>query len=147
MKLIPFLFFIFSLSSCTSIQDINSGVINSEVLKTSGNSSPFSSYRESVTKFIFVPSDSEIMMNDSIILGKDEDWVGKLLIKVSQGIEITYPYIRDKYLNDGWNLKTTYRSSKALLIFEKSNRLITIDISEVGSIKKKSLVIFTVSNI
>jgi len=87
------------------------------------------------------------MMNQSIILGKDEDWVGKLLIKVSQGIEITYPYIRDKYLNDGWNLKTTYRSSKALLIFEKNNRLITIDISEVGSIKKNSLVIFTVSNI
>ena len=141
MKFIPFLILIFSLTSCT-IQDINS-----RVLKTSDNLPPFSSYRESVTKFIFFPSDSEIMMNQSIILGKDENWVGKLLIKVSQDLEGTYSYVRDKYLNDGWNLKTTYLSSEALLIFEKNNRLITIDISETGAIKKKSLVRYTVANI
>ncbi|MGA0128930.1 MAG: hypothetical protein ACO3I1_06545 [Burkholderiales bacterium] len=106
----------------------------------------FDSFTRDVTKFIFVPPDSELVMEKSIVLGKDEDWVGKLVVVSSENFEESYVFIRDAYLEKDWNLKTTHRSDTALLIFEKAGRLITIEFSQRALTSKRANIIFTVSN-
>jgi hypothetical protein len=44
-------------------------------------------------------------------------------------------------------LKTTYQSENAFLVFEKENKLITIDISPNGLMGKNTKILFTFSEI
>lgn len=132
VKMRLFFFTVFFLSSCTSIK------VDNDVHSIAGLS-------EDVQNYLHMPQETEVLMNESVVIGKDDNWVGKLTFVTDNDIDITYSSIRKKYLENGWVLKATYQSENAFLVFEKKNKLITIDISLSGLVKNKTKIIFTLS--
>ena len=131
-KLFIYFFSIILCLSCSSVQ------VNKDTHSISGLS-------EDVQKYLYMPNETEVIMSESVVIGKDDNWVGKLTLLTNNEIEKTYSFIRDKYIENGWALKATYQSENAFLVFEKKNKLITIDISLNGLIKSKVKIIFTLS--
>ena len=131
-KLFIYFFSIILCLSCSSVQ------VNKDTHSISGLS-------EDVQKYLYMPNETEVIMSESVVIGKDDNWVGKLTLVTNNEIEKTYSFIRDKYIENGWALKATYQSENAFLVFEKKNKLITIDISLNGLIKSKVKIIFTLS--
>jgi hypothetical protein len=102
---------------------------------------------DDVQKSLYMPSGTEVLMNESVVIGKDDNWVGKLTLLNDSEVKDTYAFIRKKYTENQWVLKTTYQSENAFLVFEKENKLITIDISPNGLMGKNTKILFTFSEI
>ena len=102
---------------------------------------------DDVQKSLFMPNGTEVLMNESVVIGKDDNWVGKLTLLNDSEVKDTYAFIRKKYTENQWVLKTTYQSENAFLVFEKENKLITIDISPNGLMGKNTKILFTFSEI
>jgi len=124
-----FLFFV----SCTTMQ------IDNELSNLHGLSND-------VQKYLYMPSTAKVLMSETVVIGKDDNWVGRIVLITDKEIEKTYSLIREKYSENGWNLKTTYQSENAFLVFEKKSKLITIDVSLSGIVKNRTKITFTLSN-
>ena len=102
---------------------------------------------DDVQKSLYMPSGTEVLMNERVVIGQDDNWVGKLTLLNDSEVKDTYAFIRKKYTENQWVLKTTYQSENAFLVFEKENKLITIDISPNGLMGKNTKILFTFSEI
>ena len=136
-KIIYFSICFLFLFSCSSIS-------NKELKNNEQNITKLS---KDIQNYLFMPSNTEVIMNESVVIGKDDKWVGKLTLISNNEVETVYSFIREKYIKNNWELKTTYQSENAFLVFEKSKKLITVDISIYGLIKNKVKIIFTLSDL
>jgi hypothetical protein len=87
-----------------------------------------------------LPSDSEIQMDNTVILGSGDLWAGQIvLLSKSSPVELI-KYFTESAKSSGWNLASSNISEKVLLIFNKDERIATVAITKED---KKSL--FSVS--
>lgn len=136
-KIFIFIFFLFFLFSCSSIESNN----------IENTKQSISNLSKDIQKYLFMPPDTEVLMNESVVIGKNDNLVGKITFVTKSDIETVYSFIRDNYSKDKWELKTSYQSENSLLIFEKNNKLISIDIAQFGLMKNKVKIKFTLSGI
>ena len=64
---------------------------------------------DDVQKSLYMPNGTEVLMNESVVIGKDDNWVGKLTLLNDQEVKDVYAYIRKSYIENKWILKTTYQ--------------------------------------
>ena len=102
---------------------------------------------DDVQKSLYMPNGTEVLMNESVVIGKDDNWVGKITLLNDQKVKDVYSYVRKNYVENKWILKTTYQSENAFLVFEKGNKLITIEISPNGLMGRNTKILFTFSEI
>jgi len=87
-----------------------------------------------------LPEDAEIQMDSTVILGSGDLWAGQIiLLSKSSPVELI-KYFTESAKSSGWNLASSTISEKVLLVFNKDERIATVEISKED---KKSL--FSVS--
>ena len=77
-----------------------------------------------------LPEDAEIQMDSTVILGSGDLWAGQIiLISKSSPVELI-KYFTESAKSSGWNLASSTISEKVLLVFNKNERMATIEISK-----------------
>ena len=83
-----------------------------------------------------LPEDAEIQMDNTVILGSGDMWAGQIiLLSESSPVELI-KYFTESAKSSGWNLASSTISEKVLLVFNKDERIATVEISK----DKRSLV-------
>jgi hypothetical protein len=83
-----------------------------------------------------LPEDSEIQMDNTVILGSGDMWAGQIILfSESSPVELI-KYFTESAKSSGWNLASSTISEKVLLVFNKDERIATLEISK----DKRSLV-------
>ena len=76
-----------------------------------------------------LPEDSEIQMDNTVILGSGDMWAGQIiLLSESSPVELI-KYFTESAKSSGWNLASSTISEKVLLVFNKDERIATFEIS------------------
>ena len=82
-----------------------------------------------------LPEDSEIQMDNTVILGSGDLWAGQIiLLSKSSPVELI-KFFTESAKSSGWTLGSSTISAIVLLVFNNDERIATIEISE----GKKSL--------
>ena len=77
-----------------------------------------------------LPEDAEIQMDSTVILGSGDLWAGQIiLLSKSSPVELI-KYFTESAKFSGWNLASSTISEKVLLVFNKDERIATIEISK-----------------
>ena len=53
---------------------------------------------DDVQKSLYMPNGTEVLMNESVVIGKDDNWVVKLTLLNDQEVKDVYAYIRKNYI-------------------------------------------------
>ena len=86
-----------------------------------------------------LPSDSEIQMDTTVILGSGDLWAGQIiLLSDSSPVELI-KFFTESAQSSGWTLGSSTISEMVLLVFNNEKRIATVEISE----GKKSLFSFS----
>ena len=82
-----------------------------------------------------LPSDAEIQMDNTVILGSGDLWAGQiLLLSDSSPVELI-KFFTESAQSSGWTLGSSTISEMVLLVFNNDKRIATVEISK----GKKSL--------
>ena len=82
-----------------------------------------------------LPEDSEIQMDNTVILGSGDLWAGQIiLLSKSSPVELI-KFFTESAKSSGWTLGSSTISEIVLLVFNNDERIATIEVSE----SKKSL--------
>ena len=82
-----------------------------------------------------LPEDSEIQMDNTVILGSGDLWAGQIILLTKHSPVELIKYFTESAKSSGWTLGSSTISEKVLLIFNNDERIATIEVSE----SKKSL--------
>ena len=86
-----------------------------------------------------LPSDSEIQMDNTVILGSGDLWAGQIiLLSDSSPVELI-KFFTESAQSSGWTLGSSTISEMVLLVFNNDERIATVEISR----GKKSLFSFS----
>ena len=86
-----------------------------------------------------LPSDSEIQMDNTVILGSGDLWAGQIvLLSDSSPVELI-KFFTESAKSSGWTLGSSTISEIVLLVFKNDKRIATVEISK----SKKSLFSFS----
>ena len=118
------IFVVLFLNNCNNrgVPLLSSGVSGSEGLPPDQLS--FANFKD-----IPIPDGSVMDMTNTVIFGSDEDWFGRLTIIPNQSHAETFDFFRFEMPNLAWKEITNVRSTSSVLSYEKSNRIVTIQIS------------------
>ena len=86
-----------------------------------------------------LPEDSEIQMDNTVILGSGDLWAGQIiLLSESSPVELI-KFFTESAKSSGWTLGSSTISEIVLLVFNNDKRIATVEISK----SKKSLFSFS----
>ena len=86
-----------------------------------------------------LPSDSEIQMDNTVILGSGDLWAGQIIfLSDSSPVELI-KFFTESAQSSGWTLGSSTISEMVLLVFNNDERIATVEISR----GKKSLFSFS----
>ena len=78
-----------------------------------------------------IPSKSIIDLEKTFILGKEEDWMGRVSLTNKKNIDEIYSFFLNEMPKFSFNEKTSIRSDVSTLIFENKKKKIFIKISKI----------------
>ena len=82
-----------------------------------------------------LPEDSEIQMDNTVILGSGDLWAGQIVVLSKSSPVELIKFFTESAKSSGWTLGSSTISEIVLLVFNNDERIATIEISE----GKKSL--------
>ena len=91
-----------------------------------------------------LPPDSEIRIRDSVILGSGIGWGGRIGLIDPLSPAETLLFFRETAPNSGWSLTSSTVGSSIIIVFEKPDRIATIEIFKGPRFGKKSDVTISV---
>lgn len=77
-----------------------------------------------------LPEDSEIQMDNTVILGTGDMWAGQIILLSQSSPVALIKQFTGSAKSLGWTLASSTISEKALLVFNKDKRIATIEISK-----------------
>jgi hypothetical protein len=77
-----------------------------------------------------LPAGSKIIAGQSLIIGAGDNWVGKVVLDAGQDAASSYAFFLQALPGKGWNLLSAIRGQRSILVFNKADRTVTIDIAE-----------------
>ena len=86
-----------------------------------------------------LPEDSEIQMDNTVILGSGDLWAGQIILLSKSSPAELIKFFTESAKSSGWTLGSSTISEIVLLVFNNDERIATIEISE----GKKSLFSFS----
>jgi hypothetical protein len=60
-------------------------------------------------------------------MGAGDNWVGRVVMELSQSPNATYNFFLDQYPAQGWTLVTAVRGKTSLLVFTKADRTPSVE--------------------
>ena len=86
-----------------------------------------------------LPSDSEIQMDNTVILGSGDLWAGQIILLSNSSPVELIKFFTESAQSSGWILGSSTISEMVLLVFNNDERIATVEISK----GKKSLFSFS----
>jgi hypothetical protein len=92
-----------------------------------------------------LPAGARIMGTDSLIIGRGDNWVGRVVLNGLQSPTDIYAFFQAEYPKAGWTTVTAMKSKTSILVFTKGERTSTVEINEGSLTGPKSVIIITAS--
>jgi hypothetical protein len=92
-----------------------------------------------------LPAGARIMGTDSLIIGRGDNWVGRVVLNGLQSPTDIYAFFQAEYPKAGWTTVTAVKSKTSILVFTKGERTSTVEINEGSLTGPKSVIIITAS--
>ena len=92
-----------------------------------------------------MPADASIVLDQTIVLGTGEKWMGRVTIKAKTGLTSVFDFYREQMPQFGWKELTVLRSATSVLTYSRDNRIATIQIEANKQLFRGSRIIFSVS--
>jgi hypothetical protein len=75
-----------------------------------------------------IPAGSAMVLDESLIFGRDDKWTGRLVIETEVSASAAYEYFQREMPNQQWIELTALRSDVSLLSFSRMDRVATLTI-------------------
>ena len=92
-----------------------------------------------------LPAASKIIGSDSLIIGRGDNWVGRVLLSGVQTPTDIYAFFQTEYPRAGWTTVSAVKSKTSILVFTKGDRTATVELNEGSFTGPKTIIIITSS--
>jgi hypothetical protein len=92
-----------------------------------------------------LPAASKIIGSDSLIIGRGDNWVGRVLLSGVQTPTDIYAFFQSEYPRAGWTTVSAVKSKTSILVFTKGDRTATVELNEGSFTGPKTLIVITSS--
>lgn len=92
-----------------------------------------------------LPAGARIMGTDSLIIGRGDNWVGRVVLNGLQNPTDIYAFFQAEYPKAGWTTVTAVKSKTSILVFTKGDRTSTVEVNEGPLTGPKSIITITAS--
>lgn len=92
-----------------------------------------------------LPAASKIIGADSLIIGRGDNWVGRVVLSGVQTPTDIYAFFQAEYPKSGWTTVSAVKSKMSILVFTKGDRTSTIEVSDGSFGGPKTLITITAS--
>ena len=103
-------------------------------------------YDESVSSYLYFPAGTKVIVNESVIIGVGDNWVGRINLFSDITKDKIYIHVVENYKQNGWEPITAFRSENDLMVFQRGEKHITIELSDARKIGQETKIIFTLSS-
>ena len=88
---------------------------------------------------------SKIIGADSLIIGRGDNWVGRVVLSGVQTPTDIYAFFQSEYPKAGWTTVSAVKSKTSILVFTKGDRTSTIELNEGPFTGPKTIITITAS--
>ena len=92
-----------------------------------------------------LPAASKIIGSDSLIIGRGDNWVGRVVLSGVQTPTDIYAFFQAEYPKAGWTTVSAVKSKSSILVFTKGDRTSTVEVSEGSFGGPKTIITITAS--
>ena len=92
-----------------------------------------------------LPAASKIIGAESLIIGRGDNWVGRVVLSGVQTPTDIYAFFQSEYPRAGWTTISAVKSKTSILVFTKGDRTSTIEVNEGPLTGPKTLITITAS--
>jgi hypothetical protein len=92
-----------------------------------------------------LPVASKIIGSDSLIIGRGDNWVGRVILSGVQSPTDIYAFFQSEYPRAGWTTISAVKSKTSILVFTKGDRTSTVELNEGSLTGPKTLITITSS--
>ena len=92
-----------------------------------------------------LPAASKMMGSDSLIIGRGDNWVGRVVLSGVQTPTDIYAFFQAEYPKAGWTTVSAVKSKTSILVFTKGDRTATVELTEGSFSGPKTVITITAS--
>lgn len=92
-----------------------------------------------------LPAASKMIGSDSLIIGRGDNWVGRVVLSGMQSPADIYAFFQSEYPKAGWTTVSAVKSKTSILVFTKGDRTSTVELNEGSFTGPKTLITITAS--
>ena len=92
-----------------------------------------------------LPAASKIIGSDSLIIGRGDNWVGRVVLSGVQTPTDIYAFFQSEYPRVGWTTISAVKSKTSILVFTKGDRTATVELNEGPLTGPKTMIVITSS--
>jgi len=92
-----------------------------------------------------LPAASKIIGSDSLIIGRGDNWVGRVMLSGVQTPTDIYAFFQSEYPRAGWTTVSAVKSKTSILVFTKGDRTATVELNEGPFTGPKTIIVITSS--
>jgi hypothetical protein len=92
-----------------------------------------------------LPAASKIVGSESLIIGRGDNWVGRVVLSGVQSPTDIYAFFQSEYPRAGWTTISAVKSKTSILVFTKGDRTSTVELNEGPLTGAKTLITITSS--
>lgn len=92
-----------------------------------------------------LPAASKIIGSDSLIIGRGDNWVGRVVLSGVQSPTDIYAFFQAEYPKAGWTTISAVKSKTSILVFTKGDRTSTVEVNEGSFSGPKTIITITAS--
>ena len=92
-----------------------------------------------------LPAASKMIGSDSLIIGRGDNWVGRVVLSGVQTPTDIYAFFQAEYPKAGWTTVSAVKSKTSILVFTKGDRTSTVEITEGSFSGPKTMIVITAS--
>jgi hypothetical protein len=92
-----------------------------------------------------LPAASKLVGSDSLIIGRGDNWVGRVVLSGVQSPTDIYAFFQSEYPRAGWTTVSAVKSKTSILVFTKGDRTLTVELTEGSFSGPKTVIVITSS--
>jgi hypothetical protein len=92
-----------------------------------------------------LPAASKIVGSDSLIIGRGDNWVGRVTLSGVQTPTDIYAFFQSEYPKAGWTTVSAVKTKTSILVFTKGDRTATVELNEGPFAGPKTIIVITSS--
>ena len=92
-----------------------------------------------------LPAASKMIGSDSLIIGRGDNWVGRVTLSGVQTPTDIYAFFQSEYPRAGWTTVSAVKSKTSILVFTKGDRTATVELNEGPFTGPKTIIVITSS--